>query len=416
MNARAGCPAGGPGLRRILRRLRRRTPRAPRTLPKRPRVALIVETSLAPGREILRGIARYVREVGPWSIAHEPRSLEESVPRWLQRWRGEGIIARVQDQRIARAIAAVGVPTVDVLGVVQGLPFPLVHTDDQAIGRLGAEHLIDQGFRRFGFFGIEGENWSDHRGEAFAERVAAAGCTCAMHAMPRHTARLERWEDSERDLAAWLAHIPKPAGVMIASDQLGPHTLEACRRANVMVPDDVGVIGVDNDGPLCEVSDPPLSSVWPDHRRVGYEAARLLDRLMHGAEPPKAPVLLPPRGVVARKSTDALAVEDRSVAQALRYIREHGCESIEVDDVVREVPLSRSVLQRRFRTLLGRSVHDEIVRVRLVRARELLQQTDLPLAEVAERAGFRHQEYMGAVFRRRLRQTPGAVRRLARRG
>ena len=126
-------------------------------------------------------------------------------------------------------------------------------------------------------------------------------------------------------------------------------------------------------------------------------------------------MLLPPRGVVARKSTDALAVDDRSVAQALRYIREHGCEAIEVDDVVRAVPLSRSVLQRRFRTLLGRSVHDEIVRVRLVRARELLQQTDLPLAEIAERSGFRHQEYMGAVFRRRLRQTPGAVRRLARR-
>jgi LacI family transcriptional regulator len=379
-------------------------------------VALIVETSLAPGREILRGIARYVREEGPWSIAHEPRSLEESVPRWLQRWHGDGIIARVQDQRIARAIAAVGMPTVDVLGVVEGLPFPLVHTDDQAIGRLGAEHLLDQGFRRFGFFGIEGENWSDHRAEAFAARVGAAGCPCVTHAMPRHTARSEQWEDSERDLAAWLTSLPKPAGVMIASDQLGPHTLEACRRASVIVPDDVGVIGVDNDGPLCEVSDPPLSSIWPDHRRVGYEAARLLDELMSGAKRPDGPVLLPPRGVVARKSTDALAIEDRPVAQALRYIREHGCEPIEVDDVVRQVPLSRSVLQRRFRILLGRSVHDEIVRVRLARARELLQQTDLPLAEIAERAGFRHQEYMGAVFRRRLRQTPGAFRRLTRRG
>jgi LacI family transcriptional regulator len=378
-------------------------------------VALIVETSLAPGREILRGIARYVREEGPWSIAHEPRSLEDSVPRWLQRWRGDGIIARVQDQRIARAIAAVGVPTVDVLGVVEGLPFPLVHVDDQAIGRLGAEHLLDQGFRRFGFFGIEGENWSRRRGEAFAERVDAAGCACVTHAVPRHTARQERWEDSERDLAAWLSSLPKPAGVMIASDQLGPHTLEACRRAGVMVPDDVGVIGVDNDGPLCEVSDPPLSSIWPDHRRVGYEAARLLDQLMQGADPPSTPLLLSPHGVVARKSTDALAVDDRSVAQALRYIREHGCEAIEVDDVVERVPLSRSVLQRRFRTLLGRSVHDEIVRVRLARARELLQQTDLPLAEIAERAGFRHQEYMGAVFRRRLRQTPGALRRQARR-
>jgi LacI family transcriptional regulator len=373
-------------------------------------VALIVETSLAPGREILRGIARYVREEGPWTIAHEPRTLEESVPGWLRRWKGDGIIARVQDQRLARTLAAIGVPTVDVLGVVDGLPFPLVHVDDEAIGRLGAEHLLDIGFRRFGFFGIEGENWSHRRGDAFARRIQAAGCSCVSYAMSRQTARQERWEDSERDLSAWLGALPKPAGLMIASDQLGPHTLEASRRAGVVVPDDLGVIGVDNDGPLCEVSNPPLSSVWPDHRRVGYEAARLLADLMRGAAPPRKPLFLPPREVKARKSTGALAIEDRDVAQALRFIRENGCRPIDVEDVVRVVPLSRSVLQRRFRALLGRSVHDEIVRLRIARARELLQETDLPLAEIAERAGFRHQEYMGAVFRRRLHVTPGSLR------
>ena len=376
----------------------------------RPRVALVVETSLAPGREILRGIARYVRERGPWSIAHEPRTLEQSVPKWLESWRGDGIIARVQDRSIARAIARVRVPTVDVLGVVEGLPFPLVHVDDQAIGRLGAEHLLDQGFRRFGFFGIEGENWSSRRRDAFGARVAAVGCTVVAHAVSRETARQERWEKSERALSAWLAALPKPAGLMLATDQLGPHTLEACRRAGVVVPDELGVIGVDNDGPLCEVSDPPLSSVWPDHRRVGYEAARLLDQLMRGSERPRDPIFCPPRGVHARKSTDTLAVEDRAVAQALRFIREHGCEAIGVDDVVNKVPMSRSVLQRRFRSLLGRSIHDEIVRVRLARARELLQGTDLPIAEIAERTGFKHQEYMGAVFRRRLQQTPAAIR------
>ena len=214
-------------------------------------MALIVETSLAPGREILRGVARFVREKGPWSIAHEPRSLEQSVPRWLRRWKGDGIIARVSDQKLARAIVAAGVPTVDVLGVIDGLPFPLVHVDDEAIGRLGAEHLLDVGFRRFGFFGIEGENWSHRRSAAFARRVQAAGCSCLTFTMSRQTARQERWEDSERDLVAWLAALPKPAGLMIASDQLGPHTLEACRSAGVVVPDDLGVIGVDNDGPLC---------------------------------------------------------------------------------------------------------------------------------------------------------------------
>jgi LacI family transcriptional regulator len=370
----------------------------------------VVETSLAPGREILRGIARYVRERGPWSIAHEPRTLEQSVPRWLESWRGDGIIARVQDRSIARAIAKIRVPTVDVLGVVEGLPFPLVHVDDQAIGRLGAEHLLDLGFRHFGFFGIEGENWSARRRDAFAARVTAVGYSSVAHALSRETARQERWEKSERALSAWLAALPKPAGLMLATDQLGPHALEACRLAGVVVPDELGVIGVDNDGPLCEVSDPPLSSIWPDHRRVGYEAARLLDQLMLGSERPHDPIYCPPRGVHARKSTDTLAVDDRAVAQALRFIREHGCEAIAVEDVVDKVPMSRSVLQRRFRALLGRSIHDEIVRVRLARARELLQGTDLPIAEIAERTGFKHQEYMGAVFRQRLQQTPAAIR------
>src|SRR6266700_3636920 len=198
---------------------------------------------------------------------------------------------------------------------------------------------------------------------------------------------------------------------MIASDQLGPHTLETCRSNGLVVPDDLGVLGVDNDEPLCEVSDPPLSSVWPNHRQVGYEAARLLSGLMRDRKAAPGPILMAPKGVRARMSTNSLAVDDPNVGQSLRYIREHACESVGVDDVVRGVPLSRSVLQRRFRALLGRSVHDEIIRLRLARARELLQETDLPLAEIAERAGFRHQEYMGAVFRRKLHTTPGALRR-----
>jgi LacI family transcriptional regulator len=227
----------------------------------------------------------------------------------------------------------------------------------------------------------------------------------------RQTARQQSWKDSGPELATWLVGLPKPTGLMIASDQLGPHTLEACRSNGVVVPDDLGVLGVDNDEPLCEVSDPPLSSVWPNHRQVGYEAARLLDSLMRNGAHPTAPTLLSPKGVLARMSTGALAVDDRNVAQSLRYIREHACEAIDVDDVVRRVPISRSVLQRRFREVLGRSIHDELIRVRLARARELLEDSDLPLVEIAERTGFRHQEYMGAVFRQRLKTTPGQLRR-----
>ena len=391
------------GVRRLALRVTR--------LLRRKKVALIIETSLAPGREILRGIASYLREEGPWSIAHEPRTLEQSVPRWLRKWQGDGIIARVQNQRVAEAIAIVGVPTIDVLGVVDGLSFPLVHVDDAAIGREGAEHLLGQGYRRFGFISIRGENWSQRRAQSFAQRVEAAGFACDHHIVARQTARQQSWKDSGPELATWLVGLPKPSGLMIASDQLGPYVLETCRSNGLVVPDDLGVLGVDNDEPLCEISDPPLSSVWPNHRQVGYEAARQLDILMRDGARSHGPSLVRPRGLQARMSTDLLTVDDEYVARSLRYIREHACDGIDVDQVVKRVPLSRSVLQRRFREALGRSIHDELIRVRLARARELLEDTDLAMAEIAERTGFHHQEYMGAVFRQRLDMTPGQLRR-----
>ena len=333
------------------------------------------------------------------------------MPRWLNTWRGDGIIARVQSQRVAEAIAAVGVPTIDVLGVVDGLSLPLVHVDDAAIGRKGAEHLLDQGYRHFAFISIRGENWAQRRAQSFAQRVQTAGFACDHHMVSRHTARQQSWNDSGPELASWLVGLPKPSGLMVASDQLGPHTLETCRSNGLVVPDDLGVLGVDNDEPLCEISDPPLSSVWPDHRQVGYEAARQLDTLMRDGPRPHGPTLVGPKGLQARMSTDMLAIDDEEVARSLRYIREHACEGIDVDQVVKRVPLSRTVLQRRFRELLGRSIHDELIRVRLARARELLEDTDLPLAEIAERTGFHYQEYMGAVFRQRLNVTPGQLRR-----
>jgi len=377
---------------------------------RRPQVALIVETSLASGRDILSGVARYVREHGPWAIYHEPRSLEEMVPRWLKRWQGDGIIARIQNRQIAKAVAEVGLPTVDVLGVVPDCGFPLVHVDDEAIGRSGAEHLLERGFCRFGFVSIEGEIWSQRRAMAFANRVGQRGYQCDKLQIARRSAKSGSWERYEAELAKWVERLTKPAGVMIASDQLGTALLEACRRAGTNVPDDVGVIGVDNDEPLCQVSDPPLSSIWPNHAQVGYEAARLLDAMLQGQPPPPAPVYLSPGKVVTRLSTNTLAVEDRVVAAAARFIREHASDGINVEDVVRETAVCRSVLQRRFKDVFRRTIHDEIVSARLARAQELLRETDLPLLTIAEKSGFRHQEYMGAVFKQRLQTTPARYR------
>lgn len=378
------------------------------------RVALIVETSLASGRNILRGIARYVREHGPWAIYHQPRGLEEDVPQWIAHWDGDGIIARVQTPRIAEAVLATGLPAVDVLGMVPQTGLPLVHPDDRAVAEMAAKHLLERGFRRFGYCGIGGAAWAETRRQAFAAAVRRAGFDCAECLLPAESARGIDWESQQEQLAHWVAGLPRPLGVMVCNDPRGELLLEACRRVGVAVPEEAAVVGVDNDEPLCEICDPPLSSVEPDHFGVGYRGAQLLDQLMSGKAAPDDPIFVPPLGVVTRLSSDVLAVDDPMLVRSLSFIRRHGCDGISVDDVLAQVPLSRSTLQRRFRRHLGRTIHDEICRVRLRRVCELLDSTDLPIDEVAHRAGFVHRQYLGEVFKAQLGMTPAEYRRRVR--
>jgi LacI family transcriptional regulator len=378
----------------------------------RPHVALLIETSLASGRDILRGITRYVHEHVPWSLYHEAHGLTESVPAWLRGWRGDGIIARIQTRAMAEAIATTGIPAVDVLGVVPHLPFPLVHVDNHAIARVAADHLLERGLRHFGFFGIEGENWSVERWVGF--RAAVAPAEVAKYVLPRDATDRRSWERVENRLARWVQSLPEPAGILVCSDQRGPQLLEACRRAAVAVPDAVAVVGVDNDETLCDVCHPPLSSVEAGHVSVGYEAARVLDGLLVGRMPSK-PVLIAPQQVVARLSSEMLAIDDPALTAAIKIIREQAHQNLNVEKLASEVGLSRSVLQRRFRARLNRSIHQAIVAARLKHAQELLLKTTLPIAVVAERSGFKYQEYMGAVFKARLGRTPAAVREAERR-
>ena len=361
------------------------------------------------GRDILRGVARYVREHERWALYHEPHGLEESIPEWISRWKGDGIIARIQTRRMAEVLSACRIPVVDVLGVVPDLPFPLVHVDNAAIARLAAEHFLERGFRHFGFLGID-DNWSESRYQHLCAAVHTVQREVPIYRLPRDANGRRSWERSENNLSRWIKALPKPAGVMVCSDQRGQQFLEACRRAEVSVPDEVAVVGVDNDEPLCEVCLPPLSSVDPGHESVGYEAAALLDCLMKGDEAPKNPRLLKPNDVTTRLSSDVLAVPDPAVSTALRLIREHAHLRVRVDAIAREVGLSRSVLQRRFRVLLNRSIHQEIVSARIKCARELLTKTDLTLAAVAEKSGFGAQEYLGAVLKEHIGKTPAQVR------
>ncbi len=380
-------------------------------VPHAPRVALIVETSLASGRGILRGIARYLREHEPWSIYHEPRSREDPAPTWLKNWPGDGIIARLHNRQMVAAVAATGLPAVDVLGLVSDSKPPLVGSDNRVIARLAAEHLLERGFKHFGHCGIRGFNFSERQRDAFMEIVQMAGGQCGVHELAARGRARSSWETQQQRLAKWVRHLPKPAGVMACDDTRGQRLLDACRRAGVLVPEEVAAVGVNNDIAVCEISHPPLSSVVPNTQGIGYEAAGLLDRLMRGKSAPSDPTLLAPTGLVCRQSSDVLAIEDHDIAMAVRFIREQASGSIRVEDVANHVSLSRSVLKRRFARLLGRSVHEEIIRARVRQVEELLSQTDMPIKLIARKTGFKHQEYMGAVFKSKLGKTPGQYRK-----
>lgn len=376
-----------------------------------PQVALLVETSLGSGRDILRGIGRYIGERGPWSIYHEPGGLEAAVPDWVRRWDGDGIIARLNDRRAVRMVKQSGRPVVDVLGVTGDPSVPLVHVDDRAVAEVAAGHLLGLGLQHFAYCGMAGINWSERRAVRFAEVIGEAGHGCAMFIWPAGKTAGPAWKRSQRSLADWLRGLPKPVGIMVCSDLRGVAVLDACRREGIAVPEQAAVIGVDDDDALCAVCDPPLTSVKPNHGELGYRAARLLDRLMRGQGWDGQPDLVQPAGVTARRSTETLAVDDQAVLKALNAIRNHACEGISVDEVARIAGVSRSVLQRRFRRVLGRSVHEELVSCRLRRAMKLLAETTLPVAEIAEVAGFNHAEYLGVVFKERTGRTPAAYRR-----
>jgi LacI family transcriptional regulator len=382
----------------------------------RPRVAILVESSRGYGRGLLRGITEYLRIHGPWSIYFEERDLGDPPPDWLADWKGQGVIARVETRTLAKAISVLGCPAIDLQGVFRDLRIPLIDTDDRAVTRLAVNHLVDRGFRTLAYCGFVSTNYSDRRCQFFTELVQEIGLTPLIY-QPPVGVRLGGTERQEQqgwlhgdDLAAWLSSLPRPVGLMACNDIRGQQVLNACRDAGIAVPDEIAVVGVDDDEILCDLATPPLSSVAPNTRRIGSEAAELLARLMAGSPAPAQPVLIEPLGVVTRQSTNALAVDDRDVAAAIRYIREHACDGIQVEDVLAAVPLSRSVLDRRFKRVIGHSPKEEISRVRLQRVKQLLAETDHKLPQIAAMTGFPHPEYLSAMFKKTTGQTLGEFR------
>jgi LacI family transcriptional regulator len=375
-----------------------------------PKVALLIETSRSFGRGLVRGIANYSRVHGPWTFWIRPGDLDQELPS-ANKWQADGVIGRINTGRVARQIASRRLPVVCMGGDAYRGP-RLVGTSQESLCRAAFEHLLERGFRRFAFCG-EPHAWGRNREQIFRDVAGQAGYPC--FAFPCARRKGGHAGDRVVETARWLAALPKPIGLLACDDLRGREVIDACHAAELAVPEEVAVVGIDNDELLCELAHPSLSSVALNAERIGYEAARILDQLMSGRSV-NGWVEVEPLGVVARQSTDLLAIEDREVAAAVRFIREHAAEPVGVSDVLREVNVSRRTLEMRFLRALGRSPHAEIRRVQMERAKELLTRTDLKLSQVARRAGFRRAQYMHVLFRRYLKMTPAQYRKRQRAG
>ncbi len=373
-------------------------------------VALLIETSREYGRGLLRGVTRFHREHGNWSIYFKPQGLRDPAPAWLADWKGDGILARIDNRNTAESVLRTGLPAIDLRGVLPNLGVPEIGIDNRALAKMVLQHLLDRGLRNFAFCGDRpGQNhWSDMRREMFRQAVESAGFRCLEFSNRRHRAS---WEHEQEQITQWVRQLPRPVGVMASNDDLGHQVLDACLRADVHVPDELALVGVDNDPYLCNLTLPPMTSVDVNSERIGYEAAKLLDRLMRGDKPPELPVYLEPAQVIMRQSTDTMAVDDADVATVVRFIRDHACEGITIEDAFAKALVSRSTLTRKFKALLHRTPMAELTRVRLQKARQLLLETDLGIAQIADRCGFSEAKYLITVFHQTFGVTPGAFRK-----
>ncbi len=356
------------------------------------------------------GISQYIVQRPEWiwtRVLPMPDALTA-----LSTIKADGAIAYVE-AGYSSQLQDMGIPVVDISNWRSESPFPQVLPDDAATGKMAAQYLMDLGLRHFGVIGPAGAAFSDARMRAFTEALAGEQCSADIYGGRKYELPPGAVvpQGIAADLAAWLLHLPKPVGIFGTFDSAAAEVLEACRVLRIPVPDQVCVLGVDNDELISKFTHPPLSSIALQTQKIGFEAASLLDRLMAGGKAPKSPVCIPPEGVVARQSTNILTIPDDDVVAAVRFIREHVENGVTVDDVLEAVPVNRRYLERKFKKHVGRSPLQEIRLSRIEKAKELLRGTDFSMPAIAKHSGFPNQERLANVFREQLGITPTQYRR-----
>ena len=372
-----------------------------------PKVALLIETSTAYGRSLIRGIVEYANIATSWVLYNEPSGvLEKRSNVCLADF--NGVIMRDTPENLK--LLNPDIPTVVAIryeSSVEGVPN--IISDGEQIGKTAADYFRLIGVTRFAFCGFEDMPWSRERGQAFMDAAKDA----ESHHSYSPTAHDTDYSHQLADIADWLQSLPKPIGLLACNDVRGAHIIEACKMRGIRVPQEIAILGVNNDDLICEIASPPLSSIALDTQKAGHDAAKCLDRMMRGKYAALNTIKVGTKGVVTRQSTRVLIdVKDPIVAHALHYITLKSKQSVQVREVAAEIGLCRRSLERRFQKELNSTIHNEIKKARIEAMSRMLLQTDLTVAEIAHNMGFESNNHISRFFTAHMNMTPSAFRSL----
>ena len=378
------------------------------------RVALLMDNAFAYNRAVLRGVHEYILERTGW-VVHQGVPESRILPA-LREWAPDGVITHASDPEFAEGLEAWGGPVVSTTSALEDPPYPVVDVDHEEAGRLAARHFLDHGHRHFAFFGSLETGFSRGRERGFTEAIESRGLAVhachADHLLGRP--RPESWVRSEEEIERWLLKLPRPCGVFVSNDVSARTVINAAAQLGLQVPEELSILSVDNDEFECLFTTPTLSSIEIPGIQIGRRAAAILDAMMQDRSSSPEGQLLPPVHVIERQSTDLVATDDPVVRSAVAFIRARYRDQVSVDDIAEDAGISRRTMERRFRAARDRTVHDELTRQRLARARRLLQETDLSVEEIAGRSGFSDQRRLNLVFKQQFQVTPMEFRRSVR--
>ncbi|AQQ09690.1 Xylose operon regulatory protein [Sedimentisphaera cyanobacteriorum] len=379
------------------------------------KVILLTEGLSTYARQLLDGLSEYSRLNGPWAFYRESlvpfyrAGQGEALPEHIRSLNAHGVIVRPSSPKIARAAMSLGLPAVACDDNNLMPDVPNIVSDYEAVGKMAAEDMLSRGFKNFGFCGFDDMYWSVQRQAFFKETIEKAGFDVNIYSSPKIPE--QNYAACElSSLAKWVSSLPKPAAVMACNDDRANQVITSCNITGINIPEEVAVLGVDNDTLLCTLSNPHLSSIALDAKKAGFKAAALLDRMMDGQEVENQAVTVRPTHIERRRSSDIFALEDEQVAAAVQFIHKNAREPIQVSDVAREAALSPRALYSKFHKFLGRSVYEEIKRVRITEISQMLLSTDLPVYQIALCFNFSSIEHIGRYFKSYTGISPLAYR------